>query len=71
MSEPALYVHEITDLHAVLTALKTMLDLVGPKLTTLYADSIEIKLRHDGGDRDVFQIYWDPEQEDFRVQVLP
>jgi hypothetical protein len=70
VSDVKLYVVEVNDLHAMLDALAEMLAKVSPKLATLYADSIEIKMRHDGGDRDVFTVYWDPEQEDFRVEVL-
>lgn len=72
MSEPApLYMSEVNDLHATLVELKGLLEVLGPKLSTLYPDSIEIKMRHDGGDSDVFLIFWDPEQEDFRIEVLP
>lgn len=71
MSEVKLYVAEVNDLHTMLAAVRQMLDTIGPKLQVLYPDSIEIKLRHDGGERDTFLIFWDPEQEDFRVEVLP
>lgn len=72
MTKPApLYEGEINDVHAMIGALNDMLKAVGPKFSTLYPDSIEIKMRHDGGDRDVFLIYWDPEIEMLRVEVLP
>lgn len=65
-----LYGAELSDLHVIATAVTDFMQAnqAWGSLTVLYVDGVEVTVGTEGGDNDVFRIWWDGESETARIE---